>query len=63
MFATEANLHHLRDADTWYIDGIYVPALFDQVYAIHAHVHSVTVPMVYALRTASPQSSYLPTPV
>ena len=45
----------------WYMDDTFraAPALFDQIYAIHARVHGVAVPLVYALLPLRNQATYL----
>lgn len=51
MFATADNLRCLRHSNTIYMDGTFdvAPALFSQLYTIHAFVSNRLVPLVYVL--------------
>ncbi len=64
LFTTNENLKWLQEAKFWIIDGTFetVPALFRQLYSIHApgggNVNSQIVPLVYALMSTKTEELY-----
>ena len=51
MFCTDQGLELLEQSDHWFADGTFSvsPAIFFQVYTVHAICHGKVVPCVYAL--------------
>nr|CAG8678882.1 5299_t:CDS:1 [Entrophospora candida] len=64
IFCTTSNLQHLQEANYWIMDGTFktMPALFQQMYTIHALVggenNARDFPMVYTLMTSKSEESY-----
>lgn len=60
IFTTQENLFFLTRNPHWYCDGTFkaAPALFSQVYTIHAIEGNVTVPTVFALLSNRTQIIY-----
>jgi FLYWCH zinc finger domain len=51
IFGTHKNLNFLKLSDTWLIDGTFKcsPALFDQIFVIHAYRANSSFPLIYCL--------------
>ena len=60
IFATDDNLTHLANATTIFGDGTFyaAPALFSQLYSLHAEVNGSTYPLVYALLPGKSEHLY-----
>ncbi|XP_050516064.1 uncharacterized protein LOC126890938 [Diabrotica virgifera virgifera] len=64
IFSTRNNLHLLAQSHEWFADGTFstAPAMFQQVYTIHATKSNAVVPLVYALlpnKTRATQTTQL----
>ncbi|XP_059169402.1 uncharacterized protein LOC131951125 [Physella acuta] len=60
LFGTKDNLRLLEVNQHWFMDGTFktAPALFSQLYTVHALVNGRTVPCVYALLQNKTQETY-----
>jgi hypothetical protein len=60
MFATNSNLELLRHSNVWFGDGTFkvVPAIFEQLYTIHALVNGEVMPAVYVLMNGKSEEDY-----
>ena len=60
LLGTQSNLHHLAEAECFYVDGTFktCPGLFYQIFTVHIIKYSQTLPMVYALLLIKQQSTY-----
>ena len=60
IFATEANLRRMAEAEVLYVDGTFhiCPHIFYQVFTIHAVVHSIHIPLAYCLLPNKRQETY-----
>ena len=60
IFSTAGNLHLLSTSQEWFADGTFstVPAIFQQLYTIHAVVFGNVVPLVYCLLPQKNQDTY-----
>jgi hypothetical protein len=64
LFTTKTNIQHLSQSFFWVMDGTFkiVPAIFYQLYTIHASVgaenNSQILPLVYALMTGKSEELY-----
>ena len=60
LLGTQSNLHHLPEAECFYVDGTFetCPRLFYQIFTIHIIKYGQTFPMVYALLPNKQQTTY-----
>ena len=60
LLGTQSNLHHLAEAECFYVDGTFetCPRLFYQIFTIHIIKYGQTFPMVYALLPNKQQTTY-----
>jgi len=61
IFGTHDNIRLLETTAHWFLDGTFKtsPALFVQLYTVHALVNRRTIPCVYALLQNKTQATYL----
>lgn len=61
IFSTRSNLHLLAQSQEWFADGTFrtAPAMFTQVYTIHATKYNAVVPLVYALLPNKTRATYV----
>ncbi|VDP50696.1 unnamed protein product [Soboliphyme baturini] len=60
IFATMANLNLLQEHSHWFIDGTFkvAPALFFQIFFIHALVDGSAYPLVYVMMSDKTEENY-----
>ena len=60
IFGTQGNVEVLASADTWGADGTFkiCPAIFCQVYTIHAHQNGFVLPCLYCLLPDKSRGTY-----
>ncbi|KAB0803048.1 hypothetical protein PPYR_00018 [Photinus pyralis] len=61
IFSTRSNLHLLAQSQEWFADGTFstAPAIFEQLYTLHAIKNSAVVPLVYALLPNKTRATYV----
>lgn len=61
LFGTEENLNILEQNGHWFVDGTFkvAPALFFQVFTIHALADYCAIPLVYALLQDKKEATYI----
>jgi len=60
IFCSPSNLGHLSRADTISMDGTFdaVPALYAQMFSLHAFEHGKLLPLAYCLLSSKARTSY-----